>query len=97
MPKRNHDFVIISSTLIFNHAESYYMPQYDYRPLNNMLIRVGVDKLFNSLGTGGLRAISERLMVYDYGLSDCYARPDILCKILKGIYGKSYISLIESI
>lgn len=75
----------------------YIMFQYDYRPLNNTLIKVGVDKLFSSLGTGALREISEKLMVYDYGLSDCYTRPDILCKILKEIYGKSYISLIESI
>ena len=73
------------------------MFQYDYRPLNNMLIKVGVDKLFSSLGTEDLREISERLMVYDYGLSDCYKRPDILCKILKEIYVKSYISLISSI
>ncbi|MGI0010936.1 MAG: hypothetical protein ACREAE_06015 [Nitrosopumilaceae archaeon] len=73
------------------------MSQYDYRPLNNMLIKVGVDKLFSSLGTGALREISERLMVYDYGLSDCYKRPDVLCKILKEIYGKSYVKLIESI
>ena len=73
------------------------MSQYDYRPLNNMLIKVGVDKLFSSLGTGALQKISEKLMMYDYGLSDCYKRPDILCKILKDIYGKSYVNLIESI
>ena len=73
------------------------MFQYDYRPLNNMLIKVGVDKLFSSLGTGALQKISEKLMMYDYGLSDCYKRPDILCKILKNIYGKSYVNLIESI
>ena len=72
------------------------MFQYDYRPLNNMLIKVGVDKLFSSLGTEDLREISERLMVYDYGLSDCYKRPDILCKILKDIYGKSYVRLITA-
>lgn len=73
------------------------MSQYDYRPTNNMLIKVGVDKLFSSLGTEALREISEKLMAYDYGLSDCYKRPDILCKILKDIYGKSYVKLIESI
>lgn len=62
-----------------------------------MLIQVGVDKLFSSLGKEALQEINEKLMVYDYGLSDCYKRPDILCKILKKMYGRSYVRLIASI
>lgn len=74
------------------------MPQFDdYETLNFILVRVGIDKILDSVGKSTLKEIKEILATYFHDINHCYLRPDVLCMVLKIIYGKPYIEMIKPI
>jgi len=60
-------------------------------------IRIGIDKLLRSIDKSTLKEIKNILRDNNLELKDFYDRPDILCKILREIYGRSYTRIIEDI
>jgi len=60
-------------------------------------IRDGIDKLFKSVDKSTLKEIKNILRDNNLEIKDCYIYPDILCKILREIYGRSYIQIMEKI
>ena len=61
------------------------------------LIRVGIDKILNSVGKSALKEINKILGKYNLDINDCYHHPNVLCRILKEMYGISYAEMIKSI
>ena len=73
------------------------MIKYDYRPLDFVLIRIGIDKILNSVGKSALKEINKILGKYNLDIKDCYHHPNVLCRILREMYGISYVEMIKSI
>ncbi len=70
---------------------------YEYETLNQVLVRVGIDKLLGSIDKPALKEIKKTLAMLYLDINYCYCHPDILCMILKMIYGRSYIKIMESV
>jgi hypothetical protein len=60
-------------------------------------LRTGIDKLFRSIDKATLKEIKNILRDNNLEIKDCYTHPDILCKILRKVYGRSYTQIIEEI
>ena len=67
----------------------------DYDTLNFILIKVDVDKILKSIGKSALKEIANRHGEKYLEAKYCYYHPDVLCTILKIVYGKSYIEMIK--
>ena len=74
------------------------MSQHDrYDTFDFTLLKVGIDKILDSIDKSALKEITKVLGQYHLTINYCYYHPDVLCKILKIIYGKSYVKMIKSI
>ncbi len=63
-----------------------------------VFIIVAVEKALLELGKPDLNKVKERLMKdYKRTLADCYEEPEFLNRILKDIYGKAHVTIIDSI
>lgn len=72
------------------------MSQYDdYNTFDFTLFKVGVDKILNSINKSTLKEITNRHGEKYLEANYCYRHPDVLCTILKMVYGKSYIEMIK--
>jgi hypothetical protein len=61
-------------------------------------IIVAIEKSLLELGKPDLNKVKERLMEdYKRTLADCYDEPEFLNRILKDIYGKAHVTIVESI
>ncbi len=63
----------------------------------DFIIRAGIDKLLKSVGKSTLKEIKNILLDNNLEIKDCYNHPDILCRILREIYGRSYLHIMEEI
>jgi len=62
------------------------------------LIIIAIEKSLLEIGKPDLNKVKERLMEdYNRTLADCYAEPEFLNRILKDIYGKAHVTIIDSI
>ncbi|MFQ5440927.1 MAG: AAA family ATPase [Nitrosopumilaceae archaeon] len=62
------------------------------------LIIVAIEKSLLEMGKPDLNKVKERLMAdYNRTLADCYEEPEFLNRILKDIYGKAHVTIIDSI
>jgi hypothetical protein len=72
------------------------MSQYDdYNTFDFTLLKVGVDKILNSINKSVLKEITRRHGEKYLEASYCYQHPDVLCTILKMVYGRPYIEMIK--
>ncbi len=69
----------------------------DYEALNQVLVRVGIDKVLDSVDKSTLKEIKKILAQLYLDKNYCYRHPDVLCMILKMICGRSYTKIIESV
>jgi nitric oxide reductase NorQ protein len=62
------------------------------------LIIIAIEKSLLEIGKPDLNKVKERLMEdYNRTLADCYDEPEFLSRILKDIYGKAHVTIIDSI
>lgn len=74
------------------------MSEYDnYEPIESMLIRVGIEKVLESVDKSTLKKIDKKIKEIGIDMEYCCEHPDVLCAILKITCGKSYVELIRSI
>jgi len=74
------------------------MSQYeDYKTFDFTPLKVGVDKILNSISKSALKEITKRYGEKYLEANYCYHHPDVLCTILKTAYGRSYIEMIKII
>jgi hypothetical protein len=72
------------------------MSQYDdYNTFDFTLLRVDVDKILNSINKSTLKEITKRHGEKYLDANYCHNHPDVLCAILKMVYGRSYIEMIK--
>ena len=63
-----------------------------------VLIITAIEKSLLEIGKPDLNKVKQRLMEdYKRTLSDCYEEPEFLNRILKDIYGKAYVTIVDSI
>ena len=63
-----------------------------------VLIITAIEKALLEIGKPDLNKVKQRLMDdYKRTLSDCYEEPEFLNRILKDIYGKAYVTIVDSI
>jgi nitric oxide reductase NorQ protein len=63
-----------------------------------ILIITAIEKALLEIGKPDLNKVKQRLMEdYKRTLSDCYEEPEFLNRILKDIYGKAYVTIVDSI
>jgi len=63
-----------------------------------VLIVTAIEKALLEIGKPDLNKVKQRLMEdYKRTLSDCYGEPEFLNRILKDIYGKAYVTIVDSI
>jgi len=63
-----------------------------------VLIITAIEKSLLEIGKPDLNKVKQRLMDdYKRTLSDCYEEPEFLNRILKDIYGKAYVTIVDSI
>jgi hypothetical protein len=65
--------------------------------LNFTLLRIGIDKILNSVGKSALKEMNSMLGNNSLDKKYYYHHPDVLCTILRIMYGKSYLKMIRSI
>jgi hypothetical protein len=63
----------------------------DHETLDFTLLRIGIDKILNSVGRSALKKMSSMLGNHSLDKNYYYHHPDVLCTILRIMYGKSYI------
>jgi hypothetical protein len=68
-----------------------------HETLDFTLLKIGIDKILNSVGKSALREISRTPGNHSLDKNYYYRHPDVLCTILRMKYGKSYIKMIKSI
>ena len=73
------------------------MINYDFKPLDFVLIRIGIDKILSSVGKSALKEINKILGKYNLDINYFYHHPDFLCRVLREMYGISYVEMIKSI
>ena len=62
------------------------------------LVAFAIERVLLDIGKPALEKVTKRLYEeYQCYLSDCYERPEILSKVLKDLYGKSYTAIVQSI
>jgi hypothetical protein len=63
-----------------------------------VLIIAAIEKSLLEIGKPDLNKVKQRLMEdYNRTLSDCYEEPEFLNRILKDIYGKAHVTIVDSI
>ena len=63
-----------------------------------VLIIAAIEKSLLEIGKPDLNKVKQRLMEdYNRTLADCYEEPEFLNRILKDIYGKAHITIVDSI
>ncbi|MFZ8908081.1 MAG: AAA family ATPase [Nitrosopumilaceae archaeon] len=63
-----------------------------------ILIIAAIEKSLLEIGKPDLNKVKQRLMEdYNRTLSDCYEEPEFLNRILKDIYGKAHVTIVDSI
>ena len=63
-----------------------------------VLIIAAIEKSLLEIGKPDLNKVKERLQEdYNRTLADCYDEPEFLNRILKDIYGKAHITIVDSI
>ena len=63
-----------------------------------VLIIAAIEKSLLEIGKPDLNKVKQRLMEdYNRTLADCYDEPEFLNRILKDIYGKAHVTIVESI
>lgn len=75
----------------------YNMSQDNHHVDLNFSLQAGIDKLFKSLDKSTLKEIKNILRDNNLDIKDCYTHPDILCKILREVCGRSYTQIIEGV
>ena len=74
------------------------MSQSDEREtLDFTLLRIGIDKILNSVGKSALKKMGMMLGNHSLDKNYYYSHPDVLCTVLRITYGKSYLKMIKSI
>jgi hypothetical protein len=72
------------------------MSQYDdYNTFDFTHLKVSVDKILNSINKSTLKEIANKHGQKYLQANYCYHHPDVLCTILKTVYGRSYIEMIK--
>ena len=62
------------------------------------LVSFAIERALLEIGKPALEKVTKQLYEeYQCYLSDCYERPEILSKVLKNLYGKSYTAIVQSI
>jgi hypothetical protein len=62
------------------------------------LIITAIEKSLLEIGKPDLNKVKQKLMEdYNRTLADCYDEPEFLNRILKDIYGKAHVTIVESI
>jgi hypothetical protein len=69
----------------------------DCNTLDFTLLKVGIDKILGSIDKSASKQLTNLLGKNYLETNYCYQRPDVLCVLLKMIYGKSYVEMIKSI
>ena len=63
-----------------------------------VLIITAIEKSLLEIGKPDLNKVKQRLMEdYNRTLADCYEEPEFLNRILKDIYGKAHVTIVDSI
>lgn len=63
-----------------------------------VLIITAIEQSLLEIGKPDLNKVKQRLMDdYNRTLSDCYEEPEFLNRILKDIYGKAHVTIVDSI
>ena len=63
-----------------------------------VIIIAAIEKALLEIGKPDLNKVKQRLVDdYKRSLSDCYEEPEFLNRILKDLYGKSHVTIVESI
>jgi nitric oxide reductase NorQ protein len=63
-----------------------------------VLIIAAIEKSLLEIGKPDLNKVKERLMEdYNRTLADCYDEPEFLSRILKDIYGKAHVTIVDAI
>ena len=63
-----------------------------------VLIITAIEKSLLEIGKPDLNKVKQRLMDdYNRTLADCYDEPEFLARILKDIYGKAHVTIVDSI
>jgi hypothetical protein len=63
-----------------------------------VLIITAIEQALLEIGKPDLNKVKQRLMDdYNRTLSDCYEEPEFLSRILKDIYGKAHVTIVDSI
>lgn len=63
-----------------------------------VLIITAIEKALLEIGKPDLNKVKQRLMDdYNRTLADCYDEPEFLARILKDIYGKAHVTIVDSI
>jgi len=63
-----------------------------------VLIIAAIEKSLLEIGKPDLNKVKQRLMEdYNRTLADCYDEPEFLSRILKDIYGKAHVTIVDAI
>ena len=63
-----------------------------------VLIIAAIEKSLLEIGKPDLNKVKQRLMEdYNRTLADCYEEPEFLSRILKDIYGKAHVTIVDAI
>lgn len=66
--------------------------------IRKALVALAIEKTLLDMGTAVFGEVTARLLKeYDCYIPDCHDHPEYLKKILKDLYGNSYLVIIESI
>ncbi|MBI3841789.1 MAG: hypothetical protein HY295_01375 [Thaumarchaeota archaeon] len=62
------------------------------------LVAFAIERALLEIGKPALEKVTKQLYEeYQCNLRDCYEKPEILSKVLKNLYGKSYTAIVQSI
>ena len=62
------------------------------------IVVLAIEKALLEFGPAALEEVTNRLFDYYHcEVSDCFEKPEYLKKVLKDLYGNSYIAILESI
>ena len=70
----------------------------DTENVKKALVAFTIERTLLEIGKPALEKVTKQLYDdYQCHLVDCYQRPEILSKVLKDLYGKSYTAIVQSI